>query len=213
MDGTTHAEIEMATGTHSTDVDAVNSAIQGCQGYQKLLAAVEENELKDGARPFHDYRAKLQWIVERAQHYAEKTGLDAADILDAWEADRRYWYMNYYQEANQPAIKSDSVRVFDTVEDMLLSVGRTGFRCPNCKGVSRSPYRCDSGVQVELINSNGKKQACNWSVGGLFGHMGQGVFIFVKTELKGENMFKPIAWEQAEIPTESEAANGNASSK
>lgn len=42
--------------------------------------------------------------VERACHYAEKTGLSASDILDAWERGRDYWYMNFYQDGNQKGL-------------------------------------------------------------------------------------------------------------
>lgn len=52
----------------------------------------------------HKYCDKFKWIIDRAKHYAEKTGLNWEDILDSWEEDCNYWYMNYYQEAKQPLI-------------------------------------------------------------------------------------------------------------
>ena len=55
--------------------------INECVGYKKLLAAVEHDEEK--SKGFHGYRAKLAWIIGRAAHYSEMTGLDAADILDS----------------------------------------------------------------------------------------------------------------------------------
>lgn len=157
-----------------------------CEGYRKLLAAVERDEKQ--SPNFHDYRGKLDWIVARANHYAEKTGLSPEAILDSWEKDRSYWYMNYYQDANQPSIASDRVRVFETVADLLAAVGKTGFRCPNCGAVSKSPYTCDSGAKVA-----GK--VCDWKVYGLFGHMGKGIAVFVKEKLTVENLFMPVAWE------------------
>lgn len=157
-----------------------------CEGYRKLIAAVEHDE-KTSPR-WHDYRAKLAWIIARAEHYAAKTGLTPAAILDAWEKRRDYWYMNYYQEANQPEIKGDKVRVFDTVADMLASIGNTGFRCPACGGVSKSPYECTTGKK-----EHGK--VCDWKVYGLFGHLGKGVAVFVVETLAGENLFMPVAWE------------------
>ena len=163
------------------------SAPLDCEGYRKLLSAVQDDEKKQGG--FHDYRKTLAWAVARAKHYAEKTGLTPEAILDAWEMKRTHWYMNYYQEANQPSITSDKVRVFETVADLLASIGKTGFRCPNCEAVSKSPYACDSGVK-----SHGK--VCDWKVYGLFGHMGKGVAVFVKEKLTVENLFTPIAWEQ-----------------
>lgn len=164
-----------------------------CKGYRKLLAAVEKDE-SSSHKSSHDYRAKLAWIVARAHHYAEKTGLTPEAILNAWEAKRDYWYMNYYQESQQPEIKGEKVRVFETVKEMMESIGTKGFRCPNCAGVSKSPYRCDTGIPMSK-----DKKPCDWKVYGLFGHMGSGVFVYVKERVCGENLFMPVAWESTSI--------------
>lgn len=50
----------------------------------------------------HKYCDKYKWVLDRAKHYAEKTGRTTEEILQAWESKRTYWYMNYYQECNQP---------------------------------------------------------------------------------------------------------------
>jgi hypothetical protein len=157
-----------------------------CAGYRKLLAAVEKDESKHSTG--HNYRAKLAWTVDRARHYAEKTGLTAEAILDAWEEQRDYWYMNYYQESRLPEIKGDNVRVFDTIDDLRESIGKQGFRCPNCSEMSKSPYECDSGASVN-------DKTCDWKVYGLFRHCGKGVEVFVKDKLRIESLFMPIAWE------------------
>lgn len=154
-------------------------------GKSKLRAAVDR-DLKDGG--FHDYEAKFQWIIKRAENYAEKTGLSADDILDAWENDRTYWYMNYYQESNQPEIKDDNVRLFETLQNLIDSVGNKGFRCPNCGGVTKNPYECDTQIEV-----SGK--TCNWKSYGLFGTMGKGATVFVKEKIRVDTLFMPIAWE------------------
>jgi hypothetical protein len=156
--------------------------IEQCEGYKKLLAAVEHDEQK--SPKFHDYRATLAWTVARAQHYADKTGIPASEILDAWERSRNYWYMNFYQESNQPEIKDGNVRVFDTVDSMLASVGKAGFRCPKCAGVSNSPYECSV-------------KPCDWKVYGLFRALGKGIYVFVKEKVAGELLFMPIAWESS----------------
>lgn len=161
--------------------------IEQCEGYKKLLAAVEADEQRDPN--FHDYRGKLAWVIARARNYAEKTGLNACDILNAWESRRNYWYMSYYQDACQPEIKGDKVRVFETVEDLLASVGGKNFRCPRCGGVSKNPYVCDSGQLMD------KKNVCDWKSYGLFGTLGKGATVFVKKELRQENIFMPVAWE------------------
>lgn len=150
----------------------------------------------EGKSCFHDYCNKFKWVIDRAKHYGEKLGLNWEDILDSWEADRGYWYMNYYQDCNQPEIKGDKVRVFETVKEMLKSIGGKGFRCPMCGGISKEPYKCNSGLEI----SKGKK--CDWKVYGLFGGLGKGVFIYCKDKLHGETIFMPIAWENQETVNE-----------
>lgn len=157
-----------------------------CEGYKRLLASIERDEEKWPRG--HDYRGKLQWVLDRAKHYSEKTGVKVEDILDAWEKRRDYWYMNYYQPANQPLIEVQKVRVFDTVESLRNAVGIDGFRCPACEGKSRSPYSCNSGRSI-----GGK--VCNWKVYGLFRDLGRGVTVVVKETVAMELMFMPIAWE------------------
>jgi hypothetical protein len=185
-------------------------------GYEKLKAAVERDcnernscgcfnengcDKKDGRignygeegykSCFHQYCNKFKWIIDRAKHFGEKLGLNWEDILNSWEEDRDYWYMNYYQECNQPEIKGDKVRVFDTVEDMLKAIGEKKFRCPACGGISTNPYECNSGLEM----SKGKK--CDWKVYGLFRDMGKGIFVYCKDKLRGETIFMPVAWEEA----------------
>ena len=158
-------------------------AMEDSDGYKRLLAAVERDEARDRTSRSHDYRGKLAWAVARAQHYADKTGISAVDILDAWENGRDYWYMNYYQDANQPKIEGERVRVFDTVDAMLASMGKRGFRCPSCGGASSSPYECSVAP-------------CDWKVYGLFRDCGKGVYVFVKEKVRGELLFMPLAWEK-----------------
>jgi hypothetical protein len=173
----------MSTMPTTTDTPTLD-----CDGYRKLLAAVQKD--LDRGDKWHNYRAKLAWAVSRASHYAEKTGLTPEAILDAWEAKRDYWYMNFYQECNQPEIKADKVRVFATTEELMTSIGNAGFRCPYCAGVSKSPYTCNTGLMVA-----GKP--CDWKVYGLFGHLGKGIYVFVTEQINGGNIFMPVAWEDA----------------
>lgn len=156
--------------------------ITECEGYKKLIAAIEHDEKQSPG--FHDYRGKLDWIVARAEHYADKTGISSSDILDAWENDRDYWYMNYYHDSRQPEIKGDNVRVFDTLDALRDALGENPkFRCPSCKEISSNPYECDA------------SDKCDWKSYGLFGCLGCGIYIFVKSELRGQKLFKPVAWE------------------
>jgi len=145
---------------------------------------------------FHDYRAKFNWVIKRVKHYAEKTGVDAAALLDAWEDQRTYWYMSYYQDCKQPEIKSDKVWVFDTIEELQAAIGNAGFRCPCCAGVSKSPYTCDSGQPMDK-----KGSICDWKAYGLLGTLGKGASVFIKSKLMGETIFMPVAWETKPVAT------------
>jgi hypothetical protein len=171
--------------------------IENCDGYKKLKKAIED-DTKSG-RSLEERMKSLTFAVERAKHYEEKTGLNACDVLNAWESRRNYWYMNYYQNSKQPEIKGDRVRIFENAEELMAAIGKDGFRCPHCEGVSNSPYECDSGVLVELLDKRGK-HACNWKVYGLFADLGKGVYVFSKHDLRGELIFMPLAWEAKPEP-------------
>lgn len=157
------------------------------EGFKKLIAAVEADENKNPGS--QNYRSKLNWVVERAKHYSDKTGLEVSNIFDAWENQRDYWYMNYYQDNKFPLIEGDNVKVFETIEELREAVSDKGFRCPACNGVSKDPYDCDTGI----VRKNAG--VCDWKSYGLFGTMGKGAYVFVKSEVKGQNIFKPVAWE------------------
>lgn len=167
------------------------------QDNERLLAMGFKTQCRQISKCTHKYCDKFKWIIDRARHYAEKTGLEICDILNTWESRRTYWYMNYYQDANQPEIQGDNVRVFNTIEEFMQSIGQTGFRCPLCKGISKSPYDCTSGIIVPKIK-DGNDGPCNWKVYGLFRDLGEGTFVFVKEKFTGENIFLPIAWEKSD---------------
>ncbi len=172
--------------------------------YEKLKAAVMKDCIEcngvfnpDGclekcidSKCYHKWCDKFKWVIDRAKYYGDKLCLNWEDILDSWEQDRNCWYMNYYQASNQPKIDTDKVIVFETIDDLKASIGDKGFRCPMCKGISTNAYECDSG----LVMSKGK--ICDWKVYGLFGDIGEGIFVYLKDKLKGQDIFMPIAWEE-----------------
>lgn len=174
--------------------------LEECVGYKDLVERVKRDASRSGCfnpngcdnpeRRFkrvgcdHLYCDKFAWIIARAKHYAEKTGVEASELLDRWMEDCTYWYMNYFQDCNQPMISGDRVRVFETLDDLKKSIGDQGFRCPSCGKVSKSPYECD---------------ACHWKSYGLLKTCGKGVSVFMKSELKCNEIFMPLAWEP---PTE-----------
>lgn len=169
--------------------------LENSWGYKRLREAVDR-DLARGNNA-HDYQAHFNWVIERVKHYAEVTDVDPVSLLAAWEKDRTYWYMNYYQESRQPRLDGKNVRIFDTPEDLFESVGDHGFRCPNCNGVTKNPYECESGVLVQLINAKpGKRERCDWKVYGLFGALGKGATIFIRSKYRLESIFMPVAWEK-----------------
>lgn len=165
-------------------------------GYDKLKAAVDKDCKKDGGtihpegcvacggKCFHKYCDKFKWVIDRAKAYGEATGLNWEDVLDGWETDRNYWYMNYYQDCNQPEIKAGKVKVFGTILELKEAIGEMKFRCPSCGKESQNPYEC---------------KACGWKVYGLLGDIGKGVFVYVKEQLRGETMFMPVSWEEDKV--------------
>lgn len=159
-------------------------------GYETLRKAVEEDvKQKDDIRDAQEYWDKFNWVLKRAKHYSEKTGLSSEEILNAWESNRTFWYMNYYQDAFQPKIDGERVKVFDTMTDLMDSIGDFKFRCPSCEQISSDPYKCNSGYMEN-------DEVCDWTVYGLFGDLGKGVYVFIKEEAKIENIFMPISWEK-----------------
>lgn len=151
-------------------------------GIEKLRKAVDK-DLKESS--LHDYESKYQWILKRADHYAEMFNATRDEIIEKWEEDRSYWYMNYYQDSNQPLLSGGSIKVFSTTSEALDSFEDKGFRCPKCAGVSKDPYECS-------------EESCDWKSYGVFGTMGKGVYVAVKEKLMVTEIFKPIAWEGGE---------------
>src|SRR5699024_8219978 len=80
-----------------------------------------------------------KYLRSKLQEYSNALNISQEEILKSWEEDRSYSAINYYQECNQPSIKSDKTKVFETVEDMLNSISKREFRCPSCGGISSSP--------------------------------------------------------------------------
>ena len=183
-------------------------------GYEKLKAAREKDCSQyskcfnpDGCKLektkcFHRYCDTFAWVINRAKHYAGKTGLKWEEILNAWEDKRNYWYMNYYQDGNQPLLDGTNVKVYENIEEAKAKIGKE-FRCPACGGISTDPYECNSGQLIQVIKNNTKKKkmiTCNWKVYGLFQDLGKGIYIFVKDKAIGQRIFMPIAYEkQSEV--------------
>lgn len=129
---------------------------------------------------FHDYCGKYKWVLERAKHYADKTGKTVEEVMKIWETDRTYWYMNYYQDCNQPMLTSENII---TYEDWIISLNdrfgpdkeKWAFRCPRCGNIQTIKDFLDHGIDnaesrvyFSCIGRYVKGIGCDWTLGGLF---------------------------------------------
>jgi hypothetical protein len=78
------------------------------KGYKSLKAACA-HDIRENLRDKKASLKKFNWVICRAKSYAhnEKVSIDV--ILDRWEENRSYWWLNYYQDCNQPKIATKKV--------------------------------------------------------------------------------------------------------
>ncbi len=72
------------------------------QDNPKLVEMGFKTACKRISKCTHKYCDKYKWVTDRAKLFSEKTGKPVNDILELWESQRTYWYLNYYQEGNFP---------------------------------------------------------------------------------------------------------------
>ena len=163
---------------------------------EQIIETLKEQARKSWSGRVGEERAATleNYLRNKLKEYSDGLGIPQEEILKSWEENRTYSAINYYQEGNQPSIKSEKTKVFDTVDEMIASIGEKQFRCPMCGGISTSPYSCNSGLEMS------KGKTCDWKVGGLFGDLGKGTFVYCKDKLIGETIFTPISWEAATAP-------------
>lgn len=130
-------------------------------GYKTLKEAyifdVSEaaREKRAGRRPRRDKQEiyqHFQWVICRAIHYADYKGKSVSDILTEWESARRYWWINYYQDCNQPKLHSGGKK----------PIGLNGLRKYYRKAYRNDPARLKHRVMEEIqrvqkISSTKKK--------------------------------------------------------
>ena len=142
----------------------------------------------EGERRAESVEAVIRKILP---NYAQAIGKSELEILEAIENFRTYSVVNYYQDANFPLL--DDIKVYQTEDELREIVGKAGFRCPACEGVSSNPYECDAGVERDGVT-------CNWKAYGLFGTFGKGLrFTIVEKFMeipKVDEIFMPVAMEQ-----------------
>ena len=160
---------------------------RGCDNFNEQCADKMRQYEKTGFLCEHqcEYCDKFKWVIDRAKHYSEKTGLQLNEVLKGWEEGRNYWFLNYYQDCNQPKLEGET-KVVESIEEFKKEVWEKGFRCPMCGGVSTNPQECDSG----LLMKSGKR--CDWKSYGL---IPSGICVYFIKERQVIRIFKPVAWE------------------
>lgn len=131
---------------------------------------------------FHDFCGKFKWIMDRAEMYAKLTKKTKEEVLTAWEEQRTYWYMNFYQESNQPEIKADGMNIVlhdDWIKSLKDKFGEDSkqwkFKCASCGNIQSRQDFIDNGAEensdaiyYNCIGRFVKGKGCDWTLGGLF---------------------------------------------
>lgn len=145
----------------------------------KLVAIGCKTKCVSNTKCFHDYCGKYKWIMERAQHYSEKTGKTVEEIIEIWEKDRTYSYMNYYQEGNQPLLFFDKIYNYDDwIKELKARFGddakQWAFKCPSCGNTQTAQMFLDHKIEApenkvyySCIGRFVKGKGCDWTLGGL----------------------------------------------
>lgn len=148
------------------------------KGCASLRAELERN-IEDRWRTREELEKRLQWVLDRADMYAKKCHTDRETVLAAWEEDRDYWWLNYYQERKQPDLSKVDVMTLDEWEaDGKRRFGEDfldwKFKCPACGYVQTPRQFKESGIEPEKAYFNcasrydiGGKKICKWTTGGL----------------------------------------------
>jgi hypothetical protein len=160
------------------------------KGIESLKAAVIKDCEKEGcfnpegcdyigkSKCFHKYCDKYKWVIDRADMYAKFLNITKEEVIEAWEKDRSYWYMNYYQDCNQPEINGEKViKLEHWISQLKEKYGedksKWSFKCPSCGHIQSMGDFEKIGVdpQNAYCNCIGRyKQGlggCDWSINGL----------------------------------------------
>lgn len=133
----------------------------------------------------HKYCDKYKFVLDRAAEYAEALGVTRDEVLCAWEENRNYCYMNYYQDCNQPSLKGTQkvIKVADWLKELKSRFGEDSedwkFVCPSCGhvqsvadfkaiGVDGNKAYCECISRYKNIDGKTDKKACKYTICGLF---------------------------------------------
>jgi hypothetical protein len=127
----------------------------------------------------HKYCNKYKWIVDRAKVYADATGKSVEEVIAIWEKQRTYWYMNYYQDSNQPLLTNQSIIFYDDwvakgIELFGDNRKEWRFKCPVCGNIQSANDFIHFGIEepeskiyFSCIGRWVKGTGCDYTLGGL----------------------------------------------
>lgn len=79
------------------------------KGYKSLKAAYT-NDIQKKYRSKKELLNLFNWVINRAKHYAHNSDKSLEEVLNKWEDNRTYWWLNYYQECKQPKKHSKALK-------------------------------------------------------------------------------------------------------
>lgn len=148
------------------------------KGYESLKHDLDYWVKREPGRA-DEWKKHFDWALERAQQYADVLHTDRDTVLAAWEERRDYWFVNYYQECNQPDLtkKGNVVTLDEWVKEGESLFGKDKldwkFKCPACGHIQSMREFKNAGLDPELAYVNcasrhglGGKKDCKWTIGG-----------------------------------------------
>ncbi len=151
------------------------------KGYASLIEAYNK-DLTEGSRKKEELDAHLGWVLSRAEAYATLCGTTRDGVLKGWERHRTYWWLNYYQECNQPdPTRSGGTPVVlhaDWLKEGMRLYGPNmldwRLKCPMCGHEQTLRQFKDGGIDAERAITCcasrfrlGGRRDCKWTTGGL----------------------------------------------
>lgn len=132
-------------------------------GYKSLKAAyihdVEEAvKQKRPLREKEEFLRLFRWVIGRAKHYSYRTGISIESILNEWEEDRGYWWLNFYQPGKQPKLHSKSIKPMG-INGIRAYYKKNSLGCDDSQAVKN---RVSSFIQHEQREASTKKKG-RWS--------------------------------------------------
>lgn len=99
--------------------------VSKCPGYISLKKCYT-NDLIKKQRSKKELLKLFNWVICRAKHYSYVKNTPIEEILNGWESDRNYWWLNYYQECKQPKFNSYSLKPLN-INGMRKQFKQHGF--------------------------------------------------------------------------------------